>query len=53
MITREQIEEIQAESLEKVISIKHVLQEKGFPRINTFGGSESIRDRIYQGDSSR
>lgn len=31
MITREQIEEIQAESLEKVISIKHVLQEKGIP----------------------
>ena len=29
MITREQIEEIQAESREKGISIKQVLQEKG------------------------
>lgn len=37
MITREQIEEIQAESREKGISIKQVLQEKGIPAHQYFG----------------
>ena len=36
MITREQIEEIQAESREKGISIKRVLQEKGIPEHQYF-----------------
>ncbi len=31
MLTREQIEEIQAESREKGISIKKLLSEKGIP----------------------
>lgn len=31
MLTREQIEEIKAESCEKVISIKKLLDEKGIP----------------------
>lgn len=31
MLTREQIEEIQAESREKEISIKKILEEKGIP----------------------
>ena len=36
MVTREQIEEIQAESREKGISIKQVLQEKGIPESQYF-----------------
>ena len=31
MLTREQIEEIQAESLEKGVSIRRILEEKGIP----------------------
>jgi len=36
MITREQIEEIQAESREKGVSVKQTLQEKGIPASQYF-----------------
>ena len=36
MLTREQIEEIQAESREKGISIKNLLKEKGIPESQYF-----------------
>ena len=50
MITREQIEEIQAESREKGISIKRVLQEKGIPEHQYFWWKKKYaREAIPEG----
>ena len=50
MITREQIEEIQAESREKGISIKRVLQEKGIPEHQYFWWKKKYaREAIQEG----
>ena len=50
MITREQIEEVQAESREKGISIKRVLQEKGIPEHQYFWWKKKYaREAIPEG----
>lgn len=54
MITREQIKEIQAESREKGISIKQVLQEKGIPAHQYFGWKRKYsRSDIPEGSGIR
>lgn len=48
MLTREQIEEIQAESREKGISVKRLLQEKGIPDYRYFWWKRKYRFFFYE-----